>query len=150
MDKKKPSSGQNSRPLSKSSNTRGKSAKKSKVLKKQDNFVSKYPPIDYDKLLEVQEVLLQIKNDQNRSETFDLKVSINMTLRKVKEKINERYGNSLHQIKIYLFENSVKKNMEVFTYQTLKQLGLKAGDNINIYYEYEPEIHPLLESGWIN
>jgi hypothetical protein len=152
MDKKKTSSAKKSsssrtgsRPASKNSKPRNKSSKRN--AKKVDNFISKYPTIDYEKLLEVPEVSLTIKYDQNRSESFDIKLPINFTLRKVKEKINERNGNSLHNIKIFLLENSVKKYMEIFSFHTFKQLGIKPGENINLFYEFEPAVHPLLEAG---
>lgn len=143
---KKPSSSR-SRPLSKG---RGKSAGK-KPKKVAEPFVSKYNLIDFEKAKEVPEITLTVKFDQVRTEGFfyDMKLPINMTLRKAMEKINEKHMNSCHNIRIFILENSAKKYMDNLTYKTFKDLGIKPGDNLNLYYEYEPAIHPLLEAGLV-
>ncbi len=75
-------------------------------------------------------------------------MKINQTFRKVKEIINEHNGNALHQIRLFLIENSVKRYIDNLTYQSFKQIGIQ-GDSLTLYYEYEPSIHPLLEAGQV-
>lgn len=139
---KKPLSGM--RPASKG---RGKSATK-RPRKVAEPYVSKFPPIDFEKINEIPEVSMTVRLDQMRTEGyfFDLKLPINMTFRKVIEKINERHGNSCHNIRIFL---SDKKPLDNFIYRTFKELGIKPGENFTLYYEYEPAIHPLLEAGLV-
>lgn len=34
-------------------------------------------------------------------------------------------------------------------YKTFKELGIKPGDSLNLFYEYEPIKHALLEAGLV-
>ena len=124
------------------------SANKSPIIEQE---ISKYRAIDYEKLKEIPEITLTIKLDQSRMDgsTFEIKMGINLTIRKVLEKINERHCNSCKNIKIYLIENSQKKYMDIVTYKTFEELGFKGGENLNFFYEYEPFKHPLLEAGLV-
>jgi hypothetical protein len=132
-----------------SAKKRGVSAKKPR--KAPEPFASKYREIDYDEVQKVSEILLIIRLDQLRNESgfFELKIPLTATLSKVAEKINQRHRNSCKNIRIYVVQDSQKKYMDVFFYKTFSELGLKAGENLNLYYEYEPVKHPLLEAGLV-
>ena len=125
-----------------------KSGKKGKKLA--EPFVSKYPIIDYDKIKEVPEVLLNIRLDQGLSSYMsEIKIPITMTLSKIIERINERHGNSCHNIKTFIIENSSRMYMDLYKYKTFKEIGSQFGENLTLYYEYEPAIHPILEAGLV-
>ena len=148
MDKKKkstkPSSATN-RPDSKKS----KSPKK-KTKKTTEAFMSKYPPIDYEKIKEIPDVTIAIRLDQGQSNfMYDVKFPINTSIRKVKERINEKHGNACHNIKLYVIENSNKQYIDALSSSTLKDLGINPNETLTLHYEFEPSIHPLLEAGLI-
>lgn len=112
---------------------------------------SKYRPLNYEAALEIPEIYLSIKFDQNRFDTtsLDVKIGIDMTIRKVIEIINEKHNFSCKSVKIYIIEDGSKKYMDVFLYKSFKELGIKPGETLNLFYEYEPVKHPLLEAGLV-
>jgi hypothetical protein len=134
-----------------SSRPQSKGGAVKRIRKPAEPFVSKYSPIDYDKIKEIPELPLTIRLDQGLSNfVFETKVPINMTLKKVMDIINEKHGGACHNIRIFLVEkNSNKKYMDVFTYYTFKELGIQPTENLTLYYEYEPAVHPLLEAGLV-
>jgi hypothetical protein len=133
------------RPISTKKGNSGKRPKKAA-----EPYVNKYPPIDFNKLKEVPEISVSVKLDQGKADkALEFKIPITMTLRKVIEKINEKHCNSCSNIRVYLVENSQKKYMDVFTYKTFKELDITPGENLNLFYEYEPIKHPLLEAGLV-
>lgn len=122
MDKKKTSAKKKSAGKRPGSSPKAGGKKKKGI----EQIVSKYPPIDFAKLKEIQEVSLSIRLDQARADstTLDLKIPLTYTLRKVIEKINEKHNNSCHNIRIYLVENSSKNIWIYLCIKHSKNLGL--------------------------
>jgi hypothetical protein len=125
------------------------SAKKAK--KAADTFISKYPPIDFEKLKEISEVPLVIRMDGSLNNiVFEMKIPINWTLNRLIEKINEKHGNACHNIKIFIIENAKRKYMDSLRFKTFKEIGITSEkDSLTLYYEFEPSVHPFLEAGLV-
>jgi hypothetical protein len=124
-----------------------KSGKKTKVV---EPFISKYPPVEYDKAKEVPDITIVFRLDQGLNNfSTEVKISITSTLNKIIEKINEKHGNSCHNIKIFMIDNAERKYLENLKFKTFKEIGVKPNEIVNLYYEFEPSVHPLLEAGLV-
>ncbi len=120
-----------------------KSKKKKKKIK--EPFISKYAPVDYEKLMTVPRTRLIIKlaNIKSENSTFEAYVEETCTVSRIKEIINDKHLGSCSQIRLYLDLSDKTKTLEKYLNKQLKEVGL-IGES-NIYYEFDPILHPLLE-----
>lgn len=124
-----------------------KTSKKTKVV---EPFISKYPPVEYEKAKEVPDITIVFRLDQGLNNLpTEVKIPLTSTLNKIIEKINEKHVNSCHNIKIFMIENAERKYLEEMRFKTFKEIGVKPNEVVNLYYEFEPSIHPLLEAGLV-
>ncbi len=125
------------------------SAKKAK--KAPEPFISKYPPVNYEKLNEIPEVPLSIRMDGGLNNIIhEMKIPINWTLNRLIEKINEKHSNACHNLRIYIIENANRKYMDSLRFKTFKEIGITSEkETLTFYYEYEPAVHPVLEAGLV-
>jgi len=137
-------------PFSGVSTKRSKS-KKSKKKKKAEPFVSKYNPIEYEKIKIIPEITVIIKFDQARSDfnAIEIKIPSNKLIKNIVDKIYEKHCYSCHNVKIFVLENSQKKYLNDVLFKTFEELKLSLSDNFNVFYEYEPVENPLLEAGLV-
>jgi hypothetical protein len=135
-------------------NKKGNSAK---TRKKPEPYVSKYPEINFEKLKEVPSISVSVKNESIRSESgmFEIKLPVNMTLKKIIDVLNERHCYSCKNLRLYMRKNtntdansSDKNYLDSVLFKTFSEFGI-SGDSLLIYYEFEPINHPLLESGQV-
>jgi hypothetical protein len=148
MDKKKVKKNPSSKPSSAkrpTSNTK-KSGKKGK--KQIEPYVSRYPPIDYDILKQVPEVSLEISMELGKS-CIKEKVPITTTFNRIIEIIGNHHCNACHNIRLYVIENSQRRYLDVLRFFTLKDFDIKTDQIYQLYYEYEPIAHPMLEAGLV-
>jgi hypothetical protein len=126
--------------------------KKKSVLKKKKKkikapFVSKYAPVDYEALMAVPKIKFTMKLIKIKSENshFDLFIPNNVTVSRIKELINEKHMGSCYNIKLYLDPSNPTKLLEDDLNIKLKDMGFKLEQDL--FYEFDPIIHPLLEMG---
>jgi hypothetical protein len=143
MDKKKPSSKPSSKPGSaKNPSSKGKSMKKSK--KSNDPYISKYPPINYN--LDIPFTTLEIKMEVGKS-CIREKVPISTTFNRLIEMISKHHANACHNIRLYVIENSQRKYLDDLRFYTLKDFDVKSDQIYQLFYDFEPIVHPMLEAG---
>ncbi len=134
-------------PFSKVNLKRSKvqSSKKRKI----EPFVSKFPPIDFDKFKTTPEVSVIVRAEQSRSDFnyLELKLSSDRTIKNIIDKIKEKHCSSTHNIKIYIIENSQKKYLNNHLFKTFQDLKVSHNEIFNVFYEYEPVENPLLTAG---
>jgi len=126
---------------------KSKKGKKLKKKKEKEPFISKYAPVDYKALMFVPKTKLIIKLENIKSEdsTFECFISETSTVSRIKEIVNEKHQGSCANIKLYLDLNDKNKTLENDLNKQLKEVGL-VGER-NIFYEFDPIKHPLLEMG---
>lgn len=124
---------------------KSKKGKKSKKKKEKEPFISKYAPVDFEKLMFIPKTKLIIKlaNIKSESSTFESYLSETSTVSRIKEVINEKHGGSCSNIRLYLDLNDKNKTLEKYLHKQLKEVGLTG--ECNIFYEFDPVKHPLLE-----
>lgn len=122
---------------------KGKKSKKKKKVK--EPFISKYAPVDYEKLMFIPKTKLTIKLISLKSEnsTFEAFINENNTVSRIKEVINEKHGGACSNIRLYMILNEKNITLENDLNKQLKDVGLVG--ECNILYEFDPIIHPLLE-----
>jgi len=122
-----------------------KSSKKSKKKKEKEPFISKYAPVDYEKLMTIPKTKLTIKlaNIKSENSTFEEYISETSTVSRIKEVINEKHSGSCSNIRLLLDLNDKNKTLENVLSKQLKDVGLVG--ECTIFYEFDPIIHPLLE-----
>lgn len=122
-----------------------KSKKNGKKKKEKIPFVSKYAPVDYEQLMMIPKVKLTIKlnNIKSESSLFEANIPENSTVARIKEIINEKHGGSCNNIRMYLDSSDKTKSLEGLNNKSLNEIGLTG--EINIFYEFDPIKHPLLE-----
>ena len=128
--------------MKKSKSVRGK---KDKKKKEKEPFISKYAPVDYEKLRFIPDVKLTIKlgNIKSESSTFEVKLPENATVSRIKDVINDKHNGACSNIILYIDLTDKSKNLEKVLNKRLHEIGIVG--EFNIYYEFEPIKHPLLE-----
>jgi len=146
----------NSRPSSKGKPSSGKkpdSGKggkgKKKGKKEAEPFVSKYPDIDYTNLMTVPKIDLRIKLINTKSEFGYMEITVPSTysLAKIVELINIKHSFSCKNIKLFMEISGVRKNLDKLLYLNFQELDQKG--ELDLFYEFDPVIHPLLEAGLV-
>jgi hypothetical protein len=129
----------------------GKIGSGKKAKKVPEPFISKYPPVNYEKLNEVPEVSLAIRMDGGLNNIIhEMKIPINWTLNRLIEKINEKHENSCHNMRIFIIENANRKYLDSLRFKTFKEIGITSEkETLTLYYEFEPAVHPVLEAGLV-
>jgi len=114
-------------------------------------FVSKYPPIDFDKYKTAPEISVIVRSEQARSDFnyLELKLSVDRTIKNIIDKIKERHCSSTHNMKIYTVENSQKKYLNNHLYETFQDLKISHTEIFNVFYEYDPVESPVLTAGLV-
>ena len=122
-----------------------KSLKKKKKVKVP--FVSKYAPVDYENLMSVPKIKFSMKliNIKSENSHFDLYIPNNVTVSRIKEMINYKHMGSCYNIRLYVDPSNPTKTLEDDKIIKLKDMGFKLEQDL--YYEFDPIIHPLLEMG---
>jgi len=120
-----------------------KKGKKSKKKKAKEPFVSKYAPVDYEKLMFIPKTKLTIKLKSLKSEnsTFEAFIGENNTVSRIKEVINEKHGGACSNIRLFMTLNEKNFTLENDLNKQLKEVGLVG--ECNVLYEFDPIIHPL-------
>lgn len=128
--------------------------KKEKPPKKKiEPFVSKYPPLELDKLTKVETIFITAQLTNVVSETnIELIVPMNVTFSKVADLINQKNNNSCKNLKLFLVDkdDASLKSLEGLMDKTIKETGVKSNTTINLYYTFEPVENPLLLAGYYN
>jgi hypothetical protein len=120
------------------SGKRTKSAKKTAEIPK-----SKYSPIEIHPKIEDIRLNIRLLGPKTDSSYYELVVPINYTILKVTEMINEKHNQSCKNLRLY--DQTKENSLENIFYKTFQELGLR--NELTIYYDFDPIIHPLLEAG---
>jgi hypothetical protein len=103
---------------------------------------SKYPPIEINQRIEDIKINIRLLGPKTDSSYYDITVPINYTIQKVADIINEKHNCSCKNLR--LFDQTKENNLENILYKTFQQLNLR--NELTIYYDFDPIIHPLLEA----
>jgi hypothetical protein len=123
-------------------NKRGTSGRKKR--KAPEPYVSRYPYVEFDIKypdIKINLKLTSPKVDNNAN--MELIVPTSYTLIKLAELINEKHNNSARNIVFY--NETKEKSLSKFMHMNFVELGLSG--ELNLYYEFSPVIHPILEAG---
>lgn len=125
-----------------------------KAKKKAEPFVSKYPPIDYNKIHSIEKIDLSIQLDQVLTEykNIDISVPTNITLGKVAQIINEKNNMACKNIKLYFITKELElQSLDNFMDKTFIDLGISKKDSpLTMYYSFEAVQNQLLLAGYYN
>jgi len=118
-----------------------------KKKKEKEPFISKYAPVDYEALMAVPKIKFMMNMIKIKSESshFELNIPNNVTVSRIKELINEKHCGSCWNIRLYLDPSNPTKILDDKSMVKLKDLGFKPEQDL--YYEFDPVKHPLLEMG---
>ena len=117
-----------------------------KKKKKQAVYNYKYPQLDFEKLKQVPTLNFMARNLNSRaSDIIEGSVPIDFSFNKIKEIIQAKHKYSCGNLRLYILEGQEKKYLDNVICRTFKELGITA-EKFNLYYEFEPFVHPMLEA----
>lgn len=129
-----------------------KSGKKKggKRKKKAAMYESKYQALDWEKLKTVPQINWIARNATKVGDYLEGKSFINESFNKIKEKILEKHSHSCKNLRLFVKDkdDNEKKYLEPVIGKTFQELGI-IGDNLQIFYEFEPFVHAMLEAGLV-
>lgn len=123
-----------------------KKAGKKKKGKKVIEYDYKYPQYDFVKLKEVQTMdFLALNSDNKNADRIEGKVPIDGTPYLIKEQIAVKYMYSVKNLRLFVQDGNEKRYLDDILYKPFKEIGI-AGNKFNLFYEFEPFVHPTLEA----
>lgn len=123
--------------------------KKGGRKKKAQEYQSKYPKVDYEKLKTVPKLTFVARmNNTKGSDAVEGSVPLDYSFHKIKEIIQAKHGNSCSNLRLYILEGQDKKYLDNILCRTFKELGIST-DKFTFYYEFDPFVSPMLEASLI-
>ena len=140
MEKKK------NRVISPSFGTKKRGTSGTKKKKTIQPYISKYPYVEFDpKYPDIKVNLRLVSPKVDTGANMEVIICTNSPLIKLAEIINEKNNNACKNIVFY--NETRDKNLNKLMHMTFEQLGLNG--ELNLYYEFTPTLHPILEAGLV-
>ena len=125
-----------------------KKGKKKKKEKPPYNY--KYPQLNYEELKKVPLFNFTAKNGSLKNSNDDIvtgSIPMDYSFNKIKELIQQKHGSSCRNLRLFMEDTNSgeKKFLDDLEYKTFQDMGF-INSELNIYFEFEPFVHPTLEA----
>ena len=123
---------------------------KKKKKKEKPPYNYKYPQLNYEELKKVPMLSFTAKNGSLKTSNDDIvtgTVPMDYSFNKIKELIQLKHGASCGNLRLFMKDDNTgeKKYFDNVEYKTFQELGF-TGTSFNLFFEFEPFVHPTLEA----
>ena len=123
---------------------------KKKKKKEKPPYNYKYPQLNYEELKKVPMLSFTAKNGSLKNSNDDIvtgTVPMDYSFNKIKELIQLKHGASCGNLRLFMKDDNTgeKKYFDNVEYKTFQELGF-TGTSFNLFFEFEPFVHPTLEA----
>ena len=123
---------------------------KKRKKKEKPPYNYKYPQLNYEELKKVPSVKFIAVNRSHKSVSSDVvkgEIPIDYSFNKIKELIQQKHGSSCRNLRLFMEDTNSgeKKYLDNLEYKTFQDMGF-INSELNIYFEFEPFVHPTLEA----
>ena len=123
---------------------------KKKKKKEKPPYNYKYPQLNYEELKKVSMLTFTAKNGSLKNSNDDIvtgTIPMDYSFNKIKELIQLKHGASCGNLRLFMKDDNTgeKKYFDNVEYKTFQELGFN-GSNFNLFFEFEPFVHPTLEA----
>ena len=123
---------------------------KKKKKKEKPPYNYKYPQLNYEELKKVPMLTFTAKNGSLKNSNDDIvtgTVPMDYSFNKIKELIQLKHGASCGNLRLFMKDDNTgeKKYFDNVEYKTFQELGF-TGTSFNLFFEFEPFVHPTLEA----
>ena len=123
---------------------------KKKKKKEKPPYNYKYPQLNYEELKKVPMLTFTAKNGSLKNSNDDIvtgTIPMDYSFNKIKELIQLKHGASFGNLRLFMKDDNTgeKKYFDNVEYKTFQELGFN-GSNFNLFFEFEPFVHPTLEA----
>ena len=123
---------------------------KKKKKKEKPPYNYKYPQLNYEELKKVPMLTFTAKNGSFKNSNDDIvtgTIPMDYSFNKIKELIQLKHGASCGNLRLFMKDDNTgeKKYFDNVEYKTFQELGFN-GSNFNLFFEFEPFVHPTLEA----
>ena len=123
---------------------------KKKKKKEKPPYNYKYPQLNYEELKKVPMLTFTAKNGSLKNSNDDIvtgTIPMDYSFNKIKELIQLKHGASCGNLRLFMKDDNTgeKKYFDNVEYKTFQELGF-TGTSFNLFFEFEPFVHPTLEA----